>query len=71
MPSQLERKHRFVDATLTRAEREAPFVLSDHDGEPIDGPTRIYCEIEDTGDAVIFADRDPKNGDVIEVGVLR
>jgi hypothetical protein len=42
-------KHRHVDETLTRAEREAPFRLADGDAEPLDGPTRLAAMITETG----------------------
>lgn len=38
-------RNQFVDETLTRAEREAPFRLGDGELEPIAGPTRLFLEI--------------------------
>lgn len=65
------KKHGFVEDTLTRAELEAPFRLARAGGEPITGPTRVYCEIEELDGVTIYADRDPWTGDVLQVGIAK
>jgi hypothetical protein len=55
---------RTVDATLTRAEREASFRIPEPEFEPIQKPTRLALEWEN----LTFAEIDPATGQVVAVG---
>ena len=57
-------KNAFVDDTLTRAEREAPFALGDGDGEPLPVCTRLAIE----WDGRRYAETDPVTGYTLSVG---
>ena len=58
-----------IDSTLTRAERAAPFSLSD-DFETVSGPTRLALDIEEDGDGIVFAETDPATGMTVRIGDL-
>lgn len=58
------RKHAHVEATLTRAEREAPFSMGDGETEPLPAPTRLALE----WDGRHFAEIDPASGYTLTVG---
>lgn len=57
-------RHAFVDDTLTRAEREAPFALGDGDGDPLPACTRLAIE----WDGLRYAETDPATGAVLATG---
>ncbi len=60
-----------VTATLTRAEREAPFREVDPETDPIIGPTRLALEIEDSGNCFRLIERDLSvSTDPVEVVVV-
>lgn len=63
-------KHGFVDATLTRAELEAPFRLGDGAAGVVERPARVYCEIRETRAGLMYRDRDPATGAVLDEGRL-
>lgn len=63
-------RNQFVDETLTRAEREAPFRLGDGELEPIAGPTRLFLEIEEGVSGLVFAETDPVTCETLHVGRL-
>ena len=58
------RKHRHVDGTLTRAEREAPFAIGDGDCEPLQRPTRLALE----WDGRRYTEIDPATGNTLLEG---
>lgn len=59
-----------VDATLTHAERAAPFQAAPADSDPITGPTRTALEIVEDDRAFEFTDIDPATDEVIETSTL-
>lgn len=60
-----------VDATLTHAERAAPFQAAPADTDPLTGPTRTALEIVESDNLFTLFDRDLSTGDdPIEITVI-
>lgn len=59
-----------IEATLTMAERAAPFQMAMADNDPLPKITRCALEIIETTDALSYVERAVPTGEVIETGVL-
>ena len=59
-----------IDATLTMAERAAPFQMTLADNDPLPRITRCALEIIETTDVLSYVERAVPTGEVIETGVL-
>lgn len=55
--------------TLTKAEREAPFLVPQVSDE-IEWPTRLALDLEETSDGLMFAERDPGTWEIVARGWL-